>query len=148
MATNVTLLLPVLREQLTHVIWRTEREAVELCTRFQNLSRQAEGIAFDENGAGSPEATRLVTALQFQDRTRQQLEHVIEALRGIEAHFKRLSDGEETGALRSERLLLEQFRASLTLPEEHKVFAGVLSGQPTDHASLDPADPGGHITLF
>ncbi len=144
---NTLLLLPVLNAQMQHVIWRTECEAVELSAGIQQLGQaDAEGSPSSLSQVGS-ELNQIVMALQCQDRTRQQLEHVIEALRHLHGLIESLMKGDAVGRLHSPRILVERLESTFTMAEERDITARVLRGEAAGPGATPPK-PAECVTLF
>lgn len=83
-------LIPVMVEQLQAVTAQTEVASLELGAALKRLA---------QGGPGEPsvEVTRIVMSMQFQDITRQAIEHVIAPLRNMQAHMAALREGEAGG---------------------------------------------------
>lgn len=144
---NALLLLPILNAQMQHVIWRTEREAVELSAGIQQLGQaDAEDSPSSLSQVGS-ELNQIVMALQCQDRTRQQLEHVIEALRHLHGLIETLMRGDAVDPLDSPRMLVERLESTFTMAEERDITSRVLQGE-ADGSGATPSKPAECVTLF
>ncbi len=79
--------IPVLKAQMTAVTQETERAAMELLLHLRMLA-SSEGAASSKDDSVS--LSKVMMAMQFQDITRQKLEHVGLALDRLKAHLQAL----------------------------------------------------------
>jgi hypothetical protein len=97
----------------------------------------------------SSDVARIVMALQFQDITKQQLQHVVTPLEQLHASIEALmrGDGLEDGNTSN---LLQALHRSYTMESERTVMAHSLTGQvhPIPGTGSAAGHPEGDATLF
>lgn len=96
----------------------------------------------------SSDVARIVMALQFQDITKQQLQHVVTPLEQLRASIEALmrGDGLEDGEAGN---LLQALHQSYTMESERAVMAHSLTGQASPAGTPSAAGhPEGDVTLF
>ena len=71
--------------------------------------------------------SKIVMAMQFQDITRQKLEHVVQALDQFQQHLKALLKGPQDEGARQEIAALQRLEASYTMEEERRLHAATLT---------------------
>lgn len=138
-------LIPVLQAQMTAVTQETERAAMELLLHLRILA-SSQGIGSSKNDSAS--LCKVVMAMQFQDITRQKLEHVGLALDRLKAHLQALLKGPGGEVFKKEIAALELIEQHSTM-EERRVHAAALGpdyGEPVpmDMQSKEPDS----VTLF
>jgi methyl-accepting chemotaxis protein len=83
-------------------------------------------------------------ALQFQDMTRQKLEHVIEPLEALLHDLQAIQSGKRPTAFDGTQNLLHQLQRSYTMHDERHVLASATGQTPSDAPKEDPDA----VTLF
>lgn len=171
-------LIPVLIGQMTAVTEQTEAAALHLVTRLrtiaQRASRQAEDVTeIVSRSAGertdadrdqlrlsaqmvkrqadelSRDIEQIVMALQFQDITRQKLEHVEVALARLRDHFQHLVDGKPDDDLRDSLSLLKDLEGRYTMEAERRIHAEATGRRPDRPLEAgSPAEGDDSVTLF
>jgi len=138
-------LIPVLIRQMAAVTEQTEAAALSLTARLDDIARRAAQPA--ENG-GKAEALaqdigQIVMALQFQDITRQKLEHVGHALTQVQVHVQHLLDGKPDADIDDSLALLKDLEHCYTMEAERRVHAAA-NGVPVQSAASEDDS----VTLF
>jgi hypothetical protein len=144
-ATESIHMIPVLKAQMTAVTQETERAAMELLLHLRMLV-SSEGASSKDDSAS---LSKIVMAMQFQDITRQKLEHVGLALDRLEAHLQALLKGPGDEEAKKEIAALELVEQNYTMEEERRLHAAALGpdyGEPVpmDMSSKEPDS----VTLF
>ncbi len=177
-ATCALPLFPVLIRQMEGVTKQTEAAALDLMTKLQAIAQRA-GLQADEarqvirqavGGAGGQQAERLkasadlaklqaeelskdvgqiVMALQFQDITRQKLEHVAHAIVQLRDHLQHLADGRPDQDLADSLSLLKDLEHRYTMDAERRIHAEAngLTVEPAKAAAPSAAEDDS-VTLF
>lgn len=141
-------LIPVLKAQMTAVTEETERAAIDLLTHLRVLaSVNDSGTAEDT----SESLSKIVTAMQFQDITRQKLEHVGQALDQWSRHLQALMKGPRDEGAKREIASLQQIEQNYTMEEERRLHASAVTPEyqepiPTD--VLESESESDSVTLF
>ena len=138
--------IPVLKAQMAAVTQETERAAMELLLHLRMLT-SSEGEASPKDD--SVNLSKVVMAMQFQDITRQKLEHVGLALDRLKAHLQALLKGPGDEEAKKEIAALELVEQHYTMEEERRLHTAALGpdyGEPVpmDIASKEPDS----VTLF
>lgn len=140
--------IPVLKAQMTAVTQETERAALELVLHLRMLgsseaSVPPKGDAEALLKGGSANLSKVVMAMQFQDITRQKLEHVGLALDRLRAHLQVLLKGPGDEEAKKEIAALELIEQHYTMEEERRLHAAASGpdyGEPVpmDMSSKEP----------
>lgn len=141
-------LIPVLKAQMAAVTEETERSAMELMAHLRLLASSGSG-ASDEDREAS--LSKVVMAMQFQDITRQKLEHVGQALDQWSSHLQALLRGPQDGEAKREIASLERIEQNYTMEEERRLHAAAVSSdyqEPVPTETLDPEPESDSVTLF
>lgn len=141
-------LIPVLKAQMNAVTEETERAAMDLLMHLRVLASQDAGASAEDK---SESLSKVVMAMQFQDITRQRLEHVGQALDQWSRHLQALMRGPQDEAAKEEIAALEQIERNYTMEEERRLHAAALSPEyqepiPTD--VLESESKPDSVTLF
>ncbi len=83
-------MIPVLKAQMFAVTQETERAVIELLLHLQALASSDPNVTSKDR---SDNVSKVVMAMQFQDITRQKLEHVGLVLDQLKSHLEVLSKG-------------------------------------------------------
>ena len=147
-AVCATHLIPVLKKQMEGVTQQTERATMDLMVHMKALTPQ---ITTSGAADTSPNLTKVVMAMQFQDITQQKLEHVAQALDQWHTHLQALLKGPQNEDARREIALLQQLEETYTMEEERRLHAAALA--PDYHEPVpietEPAEAkSDSITLF
>ena len=149
-------LIPVLIGQLQGVVEETDRAAANLIERFQIISHKV----LSENDTQNPQAaaelgkdfSQIVMHIQFQDITRQKIEHVNGPLEHILKHLAALGSDIQDDALQQANLeKLKSFSDSYTMASERMLMKEIQDGQqPELVETVGEASPSqeASITLF
>jgi len=144
--TDALKMIPVLQAQLSAVTQETERAAAELMIHLRVLaaSHQA-GSSADRTESVS----KSVVAMQFQDITRQKLEHVGQALALLSRHLHVLLKGPEYVGAQQELAAFVQFEEHYTMEEERRLHQATLAqdyGEPVPTSLSEEGQDS--VTLF
>lgn len=172
-------LIPILIRQMTAVTEQTEEAAMHLMAKLRTIAerahRQADQVTvIMEGSAERPEmeggerhshvpararqqadeltndVNHIVMAMQFQDITRQRLEHIEQALTRLRDHFQRLLEGRPDEDLQDSLTLLKDLEHRYTMDAERRTHTDVSGGEPRSagniSAGTEPA--GAAVTLF
>lgn len=140
--------IPILKAHMAAVTQETERAAMELMGHLQVLASSSETITAKDRAASLPKA---VMAIQFQDITRQKLEHVGLALDQLQKHVQALLKGPHNQEAQKEIAALRRVERSYTMDAERRlheaaVMSDYLEPVPSDLETVDgEEDP---VTLF
>ena len=139
-------MIPVLKAQMTAVTQETERAAMELVLHLRMLTSSERAASAKDDSAT---LSRLVLTMQFQDITRQKLEHVGLALDRLQAHLQALLKGPGDEEAKKEIAALELVEQHYTMEEERRLHAAASGpdyGEPVpmDMSSKEPDS----VTLF
>lgn len=124
---------------MTAVTQETERAAMELMGHLQVLASSSETITPKER---TTSLSKVVMAMQFQDITRQKLEHVSFALDQLQKHVQALLKGPHNQEAQQEIAALQRVERSYTMEAERRLHdaAGTsdyLEPVPTDMETTD-----------
>ncbi len=149
-------LIPVLIGQLQGVVEETDRAAANLIERFQIISHKV----LSENDTQTPQAaaelgkdfSQIVMHIQFQDITRQKIEHVNGPLEHMLNHLAALACDDQDEAAQQEDLeKLKSFSDSYTMASERMLMKEIQERQqPGLAGTVEEASPSPEaaITLF
>ncbi|MGZ8404768.1 MAG: hypothetical protein ACXWWB_03790 [Nitrospira sp.] len=140
--------IPILKAQMTAVTGETERAAMELMGHLQVLASASETIT-DKDRAAS--LSKALMAMQFQDITRQKLEHVGLALDQLQRHIQALMKGPLNQEAQVEIAALQRVERSYTMDAERRlheaaVMSDYLDPVPSDMETAE--DEENPVTLF
>jgi len=124
------------KNKLDHMTRSLSEKNVQLCSSVSETQTQAERLSADIAG--------IVMALQFQDMTRQKLEHVIEPLEALLHDLQAIQSGKRPTAFDGTQNLLHQLQRSYTMHDERNVLASATGQAPSDAPKEDPDA----VTLF
>ena len=145
-ASSALQMIPVLKAQVTGVTQETERAALELAMHLRVLASSDAGVTSSDRSAS---LSQVVTAMQFQDITRQKLEHVSQALEQLKRHLQVLLKGPQGEEAKKQLAALERVEQNYTMEEERRLHQTVLSpdyGEPVPMGLSD--DDHDSVTLF
>lgn len=119
---------------------------MELLLHLRMLASSEAALSSKNNSAN---LSKVVMAMQFQDITRQKLEHVGLALDRLKTHLQALLKGPGDEEAKKEIAALELVEQHYTMEEERRVHAAALGPDygepvPTDMSSKEPDS----VTLF
>ena len=125
---------------MTAVTQETERAAMELFLHLQVLAA-SEGTATPKTDPAS--LSKIVMAMQFQDITRQKLEHTGLALDRLKAHLQALLKGPGDEEAKKEIAALKLVEQHYTMEEERRLHAAASGPDygepvPTDMSGKEP----------
>ena len=139
-------MLPILQTHMSAVTQETERAAMELMVHLRVLAASSSHAASHDRAES---LSKIVTALQFQDITRQKLEHIGQALTQLGSHLHVLLKGPDYAGAAQELAALEQFEHRYTMEEERRLHQTALSpdyGEPVPTGLSKEGDDA--VTLF
>lgn len=141
-------LIPVLKAQMKAVTEETERSATELLIHLKVLASPDTLVTAEDKSAS---LSKVVMAMQFQDITRQKLEHVGDALGQWNRHLEALMRGPQDEGAQWEIAELEQIEQTYTMEEERRLHAAAVRPEyqepiPTDVVESGPEPDS--VTLF
>ncbi|MBX3304023.1 MAG: hypothetical protein KF693_17565 [Nitrospira sp.] len=139
-------IIPALKAQMVAVTNETERAAMELLVQLRILS-SADGTVSSRDKSIS--ASKVVMAVQFQDATRQKLEHVCLALDQLQRHLHALLKGPRDECAKKEIAVLRRVEHVYTREEERRLHEAAIR---PDYEEPVPTDVSGQeadsVTLF
>lgn len=141
-------LIPVLNAQMASVTGETERAAMELLIHLRVLASSEAGVGKDEKAAS---LSRVVMAMQFQDITRQKLEHVGQALDQLNTQLKALLKGPPNEEAKAHLAVLQQIELNYTMEEERRLHVAAMSPDYQEPVPVDVEAGGADkdaVTLF
>lgn len=145
-ASGAIRMIPALKAQMTAVTAETERAAVELLVQLQALASGAETMT---STARTEIISKVVIAMQFQDITRQKLEHVGLALDQFKRHLQILQEGPLTEETAQELAGLERIEQNYTMEAERRLHQAALQPQYQEPVPVEASDNGEDaVTLF
>ena len=123
-AASVAHMIPILMKQMEAVTQQTERAAMDLIVHIRALASPGKPATPEVQAA---DLSKVVMAMQFQDITRQKLEHVAQALDQWQQHLKALLKGPQDEGARLEIAALQRLEESYTMEEERRLHAAALT---------------------
>jgi chemotaxis regulatin CheY-phosphate phosphatase CheZ len=139
-------MIPVLKAQMTSVTQETERAAMELLLHLRLLA-SSEGVATPKTESTS--LSKVVMAMQFQDITRQKLEHVGQALEQLKSHLLALLKGPLSEEAKKEIAALEGVEQNYTMEEERRLHQSARNQDYGEPVPMGLSDEGADsVTLF
>jgi chemotaxis regulatin CheY-phosphate phosphatase CheZ len=117
-------MIPVLKKQMEAVTQQTERAAMDLMMHIRALTSPAMASRPTET---SPNLSKIVMAMQFQDITQQKLEHITQAMDQWQKHLQALLKGPQDESAKQEIAALQQLEQSYTMEEERRLHAAALA---------------------
>lgn len=140
-------LIPVLIGQLKGVVEETERAASNLIERFQIISHKVLSQKDTSNPQAAAELAKdiaqVVMYIQFQDITRQQIEHVYGPLEKMLDHLTVLTSEEgDEGAQQQTLEKLKGFSNSYTMESERMLMKEIQgAGKSEGGVAVSQASP-------
>jgi chemotaxis regulatin CheY-phosphate phosphatase CheZ len=111
------------KAQMTAVTQETERAALELAEHLRILTSPNQTITATDRSAS---LSRIVVAMQFQDITRQKLEHVGQSLDRLSRHLEALLKDPQSEEARKEMAALQQIAQCSAMGDERRSFRETL----------------------
>ena len=127
-------LIPILKAHMATVTQETERAAMELIGHLQILASSSETITAKERAVS---LSKAVMAMQFQDITRQKLEHVGLALDQLQKHVQALLKGPHNQEEQQEIAALQRVERSYTMEAERRLHDAAIT---SDYLEPVPSD--------
>jgi DNA repair exonuclease SbcCD ATPase subunit len=127
-------MIPVLIKQMEAVTQQTERAAMDLMIHIRSMASTAETATSADK---SMALSKVVMAMQFQDITRQKLEHVSQAMGQLQTHLKALLKGPQDESAKQEIAALERLEQSYTTEEERRLHAEALAPDYQEPVPID-----------
>lgn len=144
-ASHAIPLIPVLTRQITTVIEQTEQAAMDLTIKIRSIAERAQRQAAyagsssramePQMGNGSQadglssDVSRIVMAMQFQDITKQKLEHVAQPLLQMKTYMESLVANPVAPELVKALNLLEEVERSYTMETERTAHRHAMEGR-------------------
>jgi len=144
-ASHAIPLIPVLTRQITTVIEQTEQAAMELILKIRSISERAQKQAAYAGSGGramesvmdvqsqaeelASDVSRIVMAMQFQDITKQKLEHVAQPLLQMKTYMESLVENPTAPELAKALNLLEEVERSYTMETERMAHRHAIEGR-------------------
>ncbi len=127
-------IIPVLIGQLKGVVEETERAAGNLIERFQLISHKVLSSQETQNAQATAELAKdiaqVVMYIQFQDITRQQVEHVYSPLEKIMDHLSALHCDDQDPVVQQQTLeKLKSFSTDYTMESERILMKEIQEGR-------------------
>ena len=136
-AARAVCLIPALKAQMTAVTEETERATMDLVLNLRMLTTpEADASAHDK----SARLSKIVMAMQFQDVTRQKLEHVGQVLDQWSRHLQALMKGPEDESGKQEIAALELVGQHYTMDEKRRFHAAALGPDYGEPVPIDMPD--------
>lgn len=143
-ASHAVPLIPVLARQISSVIEQTERAALDLILKIRSISERAQKQAANaassartmepvedlrsEAGGLASDVSRIVMAMQFQDITKQKLEHVAQPLLQMKTYMESLVLNPTAPELEKALNLIEEVERSYTMEAERAAHRHAMEG--------------------
>lgn len=127
--------IPILIKQMETVTQQTERAAMDMMVHMRAMMPPNAPAKLTD---ASPHLSKIVMALQFQDITRQQLEHVAQALDYWRTHLQDLLKGPQDEGAKKEIAVLQQLEQTYTMDTERRLHASVLMSDYQEPTLLEP----------
>jgi hypothetical protein len=127
-------LIPILKAQMAAVTQETERAAMELMGHLQILASSSATITAKDRAVS---LSKAVMAMQFQDITRQKLEHVGLALDQLQKHVQALLKGPHNQEAQQEIAALQRVERSYTMEAERRLHDAAVT---SDYLEPVPSD--------
>ncbi|MBL8035979.1 MAG: hypothetical protein JNN16_00605 [Nitrospira sp.] len=145
-AVEAVRIIPALKAQMIAVIGETERAAMDLMLHLRILSTDNEGITADEQ---SGSLSKVVMAMQFQDMTRQKLEHVGVALDQLKQHLHALLKGPRDEEAKKEIAALQHIEHLYTMEAERRLHEAAIQPNYGEPVPIDRSgEDADSVTLF
>lgn len=127
-------IIPVLIGQLKGVVEETERAAGNLIERFQIISHKVLSSKETQNAQAATELAKdiaqVVMYIQFQDITRQQIEHVYGPLENMLDYLGALHCDDQDAAVQQQTLeKLKSFSMGYTMESERILMKEIQDGR-------------------
>lgn len=165
-ASHAVPLIPILTRQIMTVIEQTEQAVLDLITKIRSISERAQKQAAyagsSARGMGptqdtrseaeklSADVSRIVMAMQFQDMTKQKLEHVAQPLLQMKTYMESLVANPTDPELAKALNLLEEVERSYTMETERTAHRHAMEGR--GHVGIPGAsateEEDQNVTLF
>lgn len=143
---QATCMIPVLKAHMCAVTQETERAALDLMVHLRLLA-SSEQSTLPKNRSES--VSKVVMALQFQDITRQKLEHVGLALDQLDSHLRILLRGPLNEEAQRSIAELEAIEQHYTMEDERRLHQNALKpeyGEPVPTGQSD--EESDSVSLF
>lgn len=127
-------MIPILKAHMSAVTQQTERAAVELMGHLPILASASETITAKDRAAS---LSKVVMAMQFQDITRQKLEHVGLALDQLQRHVQVLLKGPENAEAQQEIAALQRMERTYTTDAERRLHEAAVMADYSEPVPLD-----------
>ncbi|NJN69401.1 MAG: hypothetical protein HC801_03275 [Nitrospira sp.] len=139
-------MIPALKAQMKSVTQETERAVLDLMVPLRLLASSDRMISPKERAES---LSKVVMALQFQDITRQKLEHVGLAMEQLRSHMQILLNGPLNEEAQQTIAELEAIEQHYTMEEERRLHQNALRpdyGEPVPTGLSDEGEDS--VTLF
>ncbi|MBS0151744.1 MAG: hypothetical protein JSR31_12450 [Nitrospira sp.] len=145
-AVEAVRILPALNAQMIAVTSETERAAMDLMLHLRILPVDDKKVTADERSAS---LSKVVMAMQFQDMTRQKLEHVGVALDQLKRHLQALLKGPRDEDAKKEIAALQRIEHLFTMETERRLHEAAIQPNYGEPVPIDQSgDDTSSVTLF
>jgi len=127
-------MIPILIAHMSVVTQETERAAMELMGHLSTLASASGTITAKDRAAS---LSKVVMAMQFQDITRQKLEHVGSALDQLQRHVQALLKGPLNPEAQQEIAGLRRMERRYTMEAERRLHEAAVTADYTEPVPLD-----------
>lgn len=127
-------IIPILKAHMAAVTQETERAAMELMGHLHVLASSSEAITDSDKSAS---LSKVVMAMQFQDITRQKLEHVGLALDQLQRHVQALLKGPQNPEAQQEIAALQRVERNYTMDAERRLHETVGTSDYLEPVPID-----------
>jgi hypothetical protein len=139
-------MIPALKAQMFSVTQETERAAVELLVHLQALTSPDQPLSTKDRANS---ISKVVMAIQFQDITRQKLQHVGLALDQLKSHMEALLKGPQNEAAKKQIVALERVELNYTMEEERRLHKAAVTPDYQEPIPSERSDEeGDSVTIF
>jgi hypothetical protein len=144
--TEAIQMIPILQAQMAAVTQETERAALELMGHLRILASSSATVTAADRSAS---LSQVVVAMQFQDITRQKLEHVGLALDQLQKHMQALLKGPLNAEALQEIAALQRVERSYTMDAERRLHEAAVMADYFEPVPIDTAgNEADSVTLF
>jgi hypothetical protein len=139
-------MIPALKAQMFSVTQETERATIELLVHLQALTSPDRPLSSKDR---ANRISKVVMAMQFQDITRQKLEHVGLALDQLKSNMEALLKGPQNETANNQIVAMERVELNYTMEEERQLHRAVVG---PDYQEPIPSErseeEGDSVTIF
>jgi len=147
-AAHAVSMIPVLVKQMEGVTHQTERAAMDLMVHIRALVSSGSTASKEDR---KTDLSKVIVAMQFQDMTRQKLEHVSQALDQWQQHLHALLKGPLDEDAKRQIAAMERLEQIYTMEEERRLHAAAMTQDYQEPVSIGTDQRGKEsdsVTLF